>query len=298
MKFERNLKYKMSGSDVKYMKDKLFALKCYSSKITKISNSTFGADTVGAVKKFQAANKLTVDAIIGPKTWNKVESVYAALIKPFEPAKPVEILDPKNYPYIAAEIIQSISKELEKVSDTRRNIVKDILPLAYDPSTGKKVITSLYVIGANLWQHMPTESYLKSRAKARPDFFDRGRLDMMIRALRANPRILCSDCSGMEVGYLRKYKFTKSTFDTTANMLCSNSYSSKISKDSLKPGDWVGKSGHIGTYVGAGYVVEYAGGEYGCQLTKLSDRKCYSFTQNRLKTMSKWTCYRRPKYYN
>lgn len=102
----------------------------------------------------------------------------------------------------------------------------------------------------------------------------------------------------MEVGYLRKHGLVSSSFDTTANNFCtSSSHSKKISKSELRPADWVGKSGHIGTYVGGGYVVEFYGGAYGCQLTKLNDRKGYDFVSKKIRSGSAWTRFRSPIYY-
>ena len=49
----------------------------------------------------------------------------------------------------------------------------------------------------------------------------------------------------------------------------------------------MGFDGHIGLYAGAGRVVEWAGGAYGCQLTRLVGRCCWSFTERRLVRMQK-----------
>ena len=98
-------------------------------------------------------------------------------------------------------------------------------------------------------------------------------------------------------GDLREHKLVSNTFDTTANNLCSDKCSSAISKNSLKPGDFVGFNGHIGTYVGAGYVVEFAGGAYGCQLTQFDDRKLYDFIKKKVVSGSKWVKFREPKWY-
>ena len=68
----------------------------------------------------------------------------------------------------------------------------------------------------------------------------------------------------MEVGYLRKYKLVKNTFDVNANSLASKTYSIKTTKEASLPGTFAHKDGHIGTYVGGGYVVEFVGGAYGC----------------------------------
>ena len=100
-----------------------------------------------------------------------------------------------------------------------------------------------------------------------------------------------------EVGYLRKFGYVDAKFDETANNLCSNTYSVKISRSDLKPGDWVGRDGHIGTYVGGGYVVEFYGGAYGCQLTHVDSREGYDFIQGKTVAGTKWTKFRDPRYY-
>lgn len=69
MELTRLLKKGTSGADVRAAKDRLFALGCYDSKIKEIKNSTFGTDTVAAVKKFQTANGLQSDGVIGALTW-------------------------------------------------------------------------------------------------------------------------------------------------------------------------------------------------------------------------------------
>ena len=67
MKLTRNLKQKMSGPDVRFVKDALFSLGFYNSKIKQITNSTFGPDTFVAVCKFQRANGLEDDGIVEPQ---------------------------------------------------------------------------------------------------------------------------------------------------------------------------------------------------------------------------------------
>lgn len=69
MTLSRLLKKGSTGADVRSAKDRLFALGCYDAKITAIKSSTFGSDTVAAVKKFQTANGLQVDGVIGALTW-------------------------------------------------------------------------------------------------------------------------------------------------------------------------------------------------------------------------------------
>jgi cell wall-associated NlpC family hydrolase len=69
MDFKRNLKKGTSGEDVLFCKQKLLELGFYGDHITTVSKKTFGADTLEAVKRFQAQAALTVDGIIGKETW-------------------------------------------------------------------------------------------------------------------------------------------------------------------------------------------------------------------------------------
>ena len=95
----------------------------------------------------------------------------------------------------------------------------------------------------------------------------------------------------MEVGYLRKFKLVKNSFDANANRLSSKSYSTQVSKAEAIPGTFAHKDGHIGTYVGGGYVVEFVGGAYGCQLSARDKRKVWNFIDKKIHTMSDWTDY-------
>ena len=54
MEFTRNLKKGMSGEDVLFCKQELLELGFYGDHITTVSKKTFGADTLEAVKRFQA----------------------------------------------------------------------------------------------------------------------------------------------------------------------------------------------------------------------------------------------------
>ena len=308
MEYTRLLKKGMSGNDVRYIKDCLFKLKYYSSNITKISNNTFGNDTYNAVLLYQTSNKdingnkLEVDGIVGKKTWYAIERDFNNNIiapDPTIPDTPIELLE--SYIHISSDKRKKIEADLALVSDIRTEIVLEALQYAYDKDVPGDV-RALYLYGANLYNTNLNINYADNAeidrlAAMNPQYFDGGRKEWMKEQVKNNPKLPASDCSGFEVGYLRKHKLVKNTFDATANGLCGNSYSKAINKSELMPADWVGKSGHIGTYVGGGLVVEFYGGAYGCQLTELDNRCGYDFLDKRFKKGSAWTKYRRPKYY-
>ena len=298
MKLTRNLKKGMSGADVRFVKDSLFSLGFYSSKTKQITNSTFGADTYVAVCKFQRAKGLEDDGVVGPQTWAALEEALAAE----EPAKEVDFPSLDKMKHISATHRAAIAKDLANVSELRQKIVLEILNYAYDKDVPGEP-RALYIFGANLYDKDLKLNYadaaeIEKHAKRYPNYFNGGRKEWMLEQVKKNPRLPASDCSGMEVGYLREHKLVPSSFDTTANNLTTaRQYSTPINKKDLKPGDWVGKAGHIGTYVGGGLVVEFYGGAYGCQLTELNNRRGWNFVAKRLEAGSPWTRFCRPTFY-
>lgn len=253
----------------------------------------FSSKTNAAVKAFQTKNGLVVDGIIGSKTIAKLFEVPTPVPVPV----PVSLLN--DYTHISKAKRALIEKDLTGVSETRKKIVLEILRWCHDHDAGGEP-RALYIFGANLYNvnkeiFYPTKGYIEKGAASRPSYFNGGRKEFMLAQIAKNPKLPASDCSGMEVGYMRKFGIK--TFDASANSLCSNSHSTKIDKSALKPGDWVGKDGHIGTYVGGGYVVEFYGGAYTCALTALNKRTAYNFITKRLSTGPAWTKYRKPSYY-
>jgi hypothetical protein len=115
----------------------------------------------------------------------------------------------------------------------------------------------------------------------------------MISEVEKNSKLPASDCSGMEVGYLREHKLVKNTFDINANSLASSQFSNKTTEKNAIPGTFIHRPGHIGTYVGGGYVVEFAGGVYGCQLTNRAKgkRKVWNFVTKKLNKLYDWEDY-------
>ena len=298
MKLTRNLKKGMSGADVRFVKDSLFSLGFYSSKTKQITNSTFGADTYVAVCKFQRAKGLEDDGVVGPQTWAALEEALAAE----EPAKEVDFPSLNKMKHISATHRAAIAKDLANVSELRQKIVLEILNYAYDKDVPGEP-RALYIFGANLYDKDLKLNYadaaeIEKHAKRYPNYFNGGRKEWMLEQVKKNSKLAASDCSGMEVGYLREHKLVPSSFDTTANNLTTaKQYSTPINKKDLKPGDWVGKAGHIGTYVGGGLVVEFYGGAYGCQLTELNNRRGWNFVAKRLEAGSPWTRFCRPTFY-
>ena len=298
MELTRNLKQKMSGPDVRFVKDSLFSLGFYNSKTKQITNNTFGSDTFVAVCKFQRAKGLEDDGIVGPQTWAALEEALAAE----KPAKEVEFPSLDKMKHISSAHRAAIAKDLANVSELRQKIVLEILNYAYDKDVPGEP-RALYIFGANLYDKNLKLNYadaaeIEKHAKRYPNYFNGGRKEWMLQQVKKNPKLLASDCSGMEVGYLREHKLVPSSFDTTANNLTTaKQYSTPINKKDLKPGDWVGKAGHIGTYVGGGLVVEFYGGAYGCQLTELNNRRGWNFVAKRLEAGSPWTRFCRPKFY-
>ena len=193
---------------------------------------------------------------------------------------------------------KAVRDALLAVSPLRRQLVEEALPFAYDPH-GVQVAAfpkSLYIWGANLYGpdkalYCPSSATVELLAARKPAFFNGGRREMMLSALQnaasLGDKLSGADCSGAVVGLWRRFDLVEGKFDAIANRLLREPLSFPIAKDELLPGDLVGFDGHIGLYAGAGRVIEWAGGAYGCQLTRLTGRCCWSFTEKRLVKMQK-----------
>ena len=294
MPLTRTLRYGCAGEDVLRVKQRLLALGCYDARITQLQSSSFGRDTLKAVFAFQTRSGLNADGVVGPLT-------YAAL---FPEEQPETI--PVDRGSIPAQIgdtaAASILTALAGVGETRRNIVLDALSFAYDATQKRDFPTSLYIRGGNLYNtdllpNVITLGRIANGAARQPEFYDGGRREMMEQAVEANPAITGADCSGGVVGLLRHAGVVKPTYDLAADGFEASGSMKKIEAGELLPADLLHKSGHIGLYVGGGYAAEWMGGAYGCQLTKLTNRRGWNFVKHTNDRFGAWTSYLRPSWY-
>ena len=305
MTFTKNLRHMATGADVKHMKDALVEL----GYLQKSTHSLFGDDTLAAVRAYQRTHRdaegkpLAVDGVIGRKTWAAIERDRAALAGEQAGEKPETGEGAPDLPEnIGPAAAAAIGAALRGVSGQRQALVRHALAFAYDPEVPAAYPHSLYIRGGNLYNtdlgiNTITRARIEAGAKRQPEYYSGGSRDMMLRAVEQRPGITGADCSGGIVGLLRHFRFTAPGFDATANSLCANGHSKAIGSDDLRPGDWVGRDGHIGLYAGGGYVVEWMGKLYGCQLSKLDNRRGYDFVGRRMRGRGGWTKFRRPKYY-
>lgn len=297
-----------SGGEVLEAKNALLQLAMYTPNINAPLNNTFGSDTLAAVKKFQSLNGLAVDGIIGPLTWAALAAACSTDI-PDIPNIPVTDEPQCDIPsHIGATARNLIAAALGTLpaGSKRTAVCLEALRHAYDQNgTTMNYPIRAYVWGGeyynkneSLTEKHYTASDIDAAALKDPDKYDGGRVEFIKLAIAANGgKIMGADCNGHVNSSSRKAGVRKYNFDANANSLGGDTYSSDVQKAALLPGDYVWRSGHIGLYVGGGYVVEEIGVEYGCQLTMLDSRKAYSFMAKKIKTLSAWTKYRRPKCY-
>ncbi len=296
MNFKRNLRRGMSGTDVRYIKELLLLTGSYRSGVTVIKKDVFGDDTLGAVRLFQRGHSdesgaaLTVDGVIGAKTWAAVEAA--------QPPQAALSL-PGN---IGAGAAANIAPALESVSQMRRDLTLEALSYAYDPAILRDYPLSLYIWGGNLYNTDLTlntvdAARIEAGAMRQPSYYSGGRREFMLAAVKAHPDITGADCSGGLVGLMRRFRLVEPHFDAAADSLCSVRHSVSCTRDELRAGDWVGRSGHIGLCAGGGYAVEWLGGAYGCQLTRIAERTGWNFLSGKLVSQRSWTRYRKPTYY-
>ena len=292
MNTNRTLRFGSAGEDVLRVKQRLFALGCYAQNITTIASDRFGSDTRNAVLAFQARNALTADGIVGTQT-------LAALFPESAPVAEPRGEIPAN---IGAAAAGAINAALTGANETRRNIVLDALQFAYDSAVPREYPTSLYIRGGNLYNadlapNIITLSRIESGALRQPEYYDGGRREMMERAVAENPAITGADCSGGVVGLLRRAGVVKPKFDLAADGFAASKAVRRVEESELLPADLLHKTGHIGLYAGGGFAVEWMGGAYGCQLTRLNTRRGWNFVKHKEERFGAWTGFLRPNWY-
>ena len=286
MEFRRTIKLGMVGADVLYIKRKLFDLGMYNSKVKRIISNKFRIDSVNATKKFQETydsvceGPLEVTGTIYEACWEAIEAAARGEIKPKvdpdpeptptpepEPEPKKGMLD--SYTWIKPSKRKAIEKDLLNTNEMRRSICLEILKWCYDPDYRSGDVRALYMWGGNLYNtdlklNIATAEKIEVGAKRYPDKYDGGRKEWMLSEVAKHNDLPASDCSGMEVGWLRKFKLVNNKFDSNADTLGSEKYSVKCEIKNLKPGTFAHRDGHLGTYVGGDYIVEFVGGAYGC----------------------------------
>jgi peptidoglycan hydrolase-like protein with peptidoglycan-binding domain len=303
MNLTRNLRRGMEGGDVWTVKIRLFELGYYAPHITALKRKRFGSDTRRAVIAFQEANRLVPDGVVGPVTYGALFLENTAAVETTDSAAvTAEFPDRGEVPgNIGREAAAAIWYDLLSASQKRRRIVIDALQFAFDPAVPAEYPLSLYIRGGNLYNkdltlNVITQSRIASGAQRQPEYYDGGRREMMEAAVAANPSTTGADCSGGVVGLLRHARVVPADFDFSANSLVRSSVV-RTGKTGLLCADFIHKSGHIGLYAGGGYVIEWMGGAFGCQLSRLDDRRGWNFVKGKLERRSAWTDCFHPTYY-
>jgi hypothetical protein len=302
IEYTRLLKLNVSGEDVLFARKRLVELN-YLKQV----NNIFDSDMLVAVKEFQKRNldkngkALAVDGLLGPLSWYSLFKDTAIAYKEF-PSTPTSEGILNTFTHILPVKRAKIEKELVGLSDLRIQIVLEALNWAFDADAGGEV-RALYVYNTNLYNPdktllVATENLINQKARENPIYFNGNRKEWMIQQMKKNPNLPCADCSGFIVGLLRKHGLVPGSWDVVADTLFgSSSCSTRINKADLRPGDYVGRTGHIGIYVGGGFVVEFYGGAYGCQLTELDNRKGYDFLRKYKTNGTAWAVFSRPIHY-
>lgn len=290
MEYAGILRRGSTGEAVMYVKQRLVAL----GFLHAATKQTFGNDTLDAVKRFQYAAGIPVDGIVGPMTWAKLFGEAHA-----------EVITTPGYESLdrfGGKIKAAIVAELETVSETRREMSMDAIQHAADPNNPGKYPISLYIRGGNLYNadlepNIITIARIRSGAEKQPEYYDGGRQEMMERAVLENPMTTGADCSGGVVGLQRHAGVAKPKFDLAADGFNVNTLYTHINREELKPGDLLHKPGHLGMYVGGGYGVEWMGGAYGCQLTRVDGRRGWNYVKRRIDRQGNWENFLRAKRY-
>lgn len=121
-----------------------------------------------------------------------------------------------------------------------------------------------YVYGAKGANGKLTETKLNFLAKSYPSVFTKN----YIAKARKFIGKVCCDCSGLVSWYTKKEIGSAQLYQTASTR-------NRIDKSDLSKipvGAVLWKEGHVGVYVGNGYLVEEMGIDFGCVKTKVKDR--------------------------
>lgn len=141
-----------TGSDVIELQTLLTNLLYYTGNI----DGNFGLGTEGAVKRFQANNRLTPDGIVGRDTWSALSTLYAPLAICEEDNNQPGI---KTYTVVAGDSLWSIANRFNTtVEEIKRlnNLTSDIIfvgqtLLVPSPVSDENMIYTV-VAGDSLWK--------------------------------------------------------------------------------------------------------------------------------------------------
>lgn len=297
MEYARLLKHRMRGADVRYLKDALVQL----GYLHRATHDRFGDDTLRAVRAYQRAHAdedgtpLAVDGLVGRKTWG-------AIVRSLAASDGAEAESAALPAHLGAAAARAIAAALADASPVRRAVVCEALRHACDPCGPELRQRGIYIRGGNLYNtdltpNTITAARIESGAKKQPQYYTEPARSIMLATVAAHSETTGADCSGGIVGLLRFVRAVKPSFDANADSLCGSAHSTPIPKASLRCGDLVGRAGHVGLYVGGGYVLEWVGHRYGCQLTQLEARAAYDFANGRMRRLGAWSRYVTPKYY-
>lgn len=239
MEFTRILKEGMSGEDVFYIKNRLFALGYYEEHIKQITSKTFRKDTTQAVLNLQKEQGFTEDGIITETVWNRIEALGA------------------SKPTLLDEFIQYLESFVNRaiyIWGGQTQVIRD--GVVYKDDSFTKELGK-----AEDWiKKVETSTKNANRA-----------LKLYNSRKNAFEVIPCVDCSGYGMNWLYNKKRIAPS-DMTANGM--KGKCRLIDKSDLKRGDWVfrtyksgenkGKAYHIGYVVDDKlYVVEAMGRDDG-----------------------------------
>lgn len=121
-----------------------------------------------------------------------------------------------------------------------------------------------YVYGAKGSDGKLTEKRLDVLVRAYPSFFN----SIYVNKARKFIGHVCTDCSGLISWYTGYNKSSQQYHDSAKSVIRINK--NDISK--IPVGALVWRSGHIGVYIGNGFVIESRGIDYGVVKTKLVNR--------------------------